>query len=435
MQRSRDRNHPDQRQRGVALIAASVAMAILGAIVVEFSTNTTVDIYAAKNAELDMKAHFLAQSGMNLAELVLNVQKRLDSPTIRKQIGDIQLADFVPQLIGAFGGSKEERDSWAELVGGTSGDDIKGLGVPEGEFSLDITTEDKKINLNCAKDSATAIALQTQLFYLFLPEAYNPIFESADGEGWQRDRETQIKSIIDYIDEDPYVFEGESGLGARVREDYGYETLRDKYKPKDRKIDTTDEIKLARGVDDRLWNLFGSSFTVYGDCKINLTSVDDVKLIAALIASARKENDDPVVNDPVKLWTLAQKVTEAREFGLSFGETQEFIDFVKDPAGGLAGFVGERSAAGLPSAPVQSTGPPVEGVELDKAKLEKIATTGPRVTYRVEATALVQHGGLNVSLEKRIVGIWDSRNTKQNSRAYGNQNDPSKGRWVYWRED
>ena len=432
----------DNRQRGVALIAASVAMAIVSAVVVEFATNTNVDIYAAKSAELDMKAHFLARSGMNIAELVIKLQERVDNlPEEQGGGGSIQIADFLEQIIGAFGGSKEERDAWAELVGGISADEIKGLGVPEGEFSLQITTEDNKININCASPSGTTSSekksVAFQLLNLIFLDAYDPIFEKEDAERWRRDRQTQVKAIIDYVDADNYIYEWEEGLVARIREDYGYETLSDKYKPKEKKLDTAGEIRQIRGIDDRFWTLFGSSLTVYGDCKINLAAVDNVGMIASLISYARKNEEDPVVADQLKLWRLAQKVKEARDFGYSFNSVDEFIELVGDPSGGLAGFLDQQSAQGVDAPDGAENGPPVEGVELDKNKLNQIAKTGPRVTYRVEAVALMKHGGLNTSLEKRMVGIWDTRRPKQNTRAYGTQQVAAgdKGRWVYWRED
>ena len=365
------------RQRGVALIAVVVSMAILGVIVVELTTNTNIDRYSAEHAELDMKAHFLAKSGMNLAELLINVQGRIDNGVNKQFSMDVQIGDFVDQFIGAFGGSKEEKEAWAELIGGLAADDIRGLGVPEGTFSLQMTTEDAKINLNCANGSADEKKyLYVQLFNLLYLEAYNPVFENEDAEGWRRDRETQIKSIIDYVDKDRYNYVFEEGLSARIREDYGYETLEDKYKPKNNYLDTTDEIKLARGVDDRLWTLFGSAFTVYGDCKINLAAIDDIKLIASLIAYAAKNANDPVVADQTRLWALAQAVKEAKEFGFAFNSADAFIDFVKDPSAGLTGYIDQQAAQGLPTSPQgQNTGPPIEGVELDKTKLNQVTKT------------------------------------------------------------
>ena len=65
-------------------------------------------------------------------------------------------------------------------------------------------------------------------------------------------------------------------------EDYGYESLKDRYYAKNNYIDTVGELKLVRGVDDRFWTLFGSSFTAYGSCKTNVSALTNSQLIAAV---------------------------------------------------------------------------------------------------------------------------------------------------------
>ena len=62
----------------------------------------------------------------------------------------------------------------------------------------------------------------------------------------RRDRELQVTSLIDYIDGNTI-----RGVDARgTTEDYGYESLKDHYKPKNTYLDTVGELKLARGVED-----------------------------------------------------------------------------------------------------------------------------------------------------------------------------------------
>ena len=57
-------------QRGIALVAAAVAIAIVGVSTAEFSYNTNIDYASAANARDDMRGYFLARSGMNLSRLV-----------------------------------------------------------------------------------------------------------------------------------------------------------------------------------------------------------------------------------------------------------------------------------------------------------------------------------------------------------------------------
>src|SRR5690606_18309734 len=135
--------------------------------------------------------------------------------------------------------------------GGCRGEAIKGLGVAENTgFNLSITTEDGKINMNCANGgSETKQTLRTQLEALLYYDAYNPLFENADAEGWRRDRRMQVSALIDYIDRDTVNED-------RAPEDYGYETLKDDYRAKDNYIDSVGELRQVRGVDDRFWTLF-----------------------------------------------------------------------------------------------------------------------------------------------------------------------------------
>ena len=58
-----------------------------------------------------------------------------------------------------------------------------------------------------------------------------------DAEGWRRDRATQAAALIDYIDRDRAGF-GQPG----TMEEYGYETLDDRYRAKNNYIDTVSEL-------------------------------------------------------------------------------------------------------------------------------------------------------------------------------------------------
>src|ERR1043165_1317929 len=70
------------RQRGVALVAVMVAIAITLVIANEFGTSTTGDLMAAANYRDQMRAHFLARSAMNLSELVIRIQQRMANTPI-----------------------------------------------------------------------------------------------------------------------------------------------------------------------------------------------------------------------------------------------------------------------------------------------------------------------------------------------------------------
>src|SRR5213075_1755924 len=135
--------------------------------------NTNVDFAQAANARDDMRAYFLARSGMNLSRIVIKVQKDIIDK-YRNFLGDLQLADYLPMLVGIFGGSKDDVKAFADMVGGIDTDKIKGLGLPAGEFAIEVSTDDGRINVNCANGSqATVKQLETMLTAMVLPPGYD----------------------------------------------------------------------------------------------------------------------------------------------------------------------------------------------------------------------------------------------------------------------
>ncbi|TMQ11838.1 MAG: hypothetical protein E6J90_33155 [Deltaproteobacteria bacterium] len=427
------------RQRGVALMAVMISIAITLVIAGEFGTSTTGDLVAAANYRDQMRAHFLARSAVNLSELLIRVQQRTDNVQQLRDSG-LRFTDFADQILMAFCGNPEQVQS----IIGLSSSDVKALGVDIGTCGIvgqQIGTEDDKINMNCANGpDLTAKNLKGVLDALIYFPAYDPVFEEADAEGYRRDRATQASALVDYVDGD--------SLRVRDRgttEDYGYESLKDPYKPKNTYIDTVGELRMVRGVDDRFWTLFGPAFTVYGGCKVNVNSVSNPQLIAGLLLIAAKNPNDPVLQDPVKLFALADIVAKAKAFGMTFNKPSDFADFVKDPAAQLGILAGKSGTlAGSAASQAISAGIPgltsgqKLGLELDPNKLGAIAGTGPRRTYRVEAFGEIERkqktangSPLFPSIRSTITGVWDTKVVPQNVR----KPPVPKGAWVYLRED
>jgi general secretion pathway protein K len=425
-----------RRQRGVALIAVMVALAITLVIVNEFGTSTNGDLIAAANYRDQMRAHFLARSASSLSELVIRVQQRLDNVQSLRDAG-IRVTDFADQILLAFCGSPEE----VEAAIGVSSAEAKGLGADVGTCGIvgQITTEDDKLNLNCANSTVGWQQLKSTLDALIYFPAYDPVFEEPDAENYRRDRATQSSAIVDYIDSDSAHLRD---LGTS--EQYGYESLKDPYKAKNNYIDTVGEAKLIRGVDDRFWSLFGSAFTVYGGCKTNLSALSNPQLIAAVLYLSAKNPSDPILQDPVKLFTLAGLVAKAKQFGESFIKLDDFVSFVKDPStvlGSLAAQGGTLQGSAAGAALAQGipgvTGSKV-GLELDIAKLRTIASVGPRRTYHVEAWGEIERkqkmaDGSPVfpPIRATVTGVWDTKVVPQNVR----KPPVPKGAWVFLRED
>ncbi len=424
-------------ERGfVAMMGVLIAIGVTLLVTVEFGTSTTIDMMAAANYRDQMRAKFLARSAQTLTELVIRLQQRIDN--VKELRGQVQITDYADQVLLAFCGSKEE----VQAAIGLSTDDMKGLGADIGTCGVEnpMTTEDDKINLNCSNSTAAVAAtLKSALDALVYFPAYDPIFEEEDAEGWRRDRALQVSAILDYIDSDTA-----RNRDRGTTEQYGYENLKDDYKPKNNYVDTIGELRLARGVDDRFWALFGSAFTVYGSCKTNLSTLDNPQLIAAILYLAAKNPNDPMLLDPRRLFALAGLVAKAKQFGMTFLDVDDFVSFVKDPNAAIGELALMQGTAGgaLANNALSQGGLPQGGeqlgMELDKAKLSQMATAGPRRTYRVKAWGEIPRGPLDENgmpvfppIRSTIEGVWDTKVVIQNAR----KTPVPKGAWVYQKED
>lgn len=407
-------------QRGIALIAVTLALAVITTVTMEFNYSTNVDYASAANARDAMRAHFLAKSVMNMSQMLLKVQRDLldRSRNQLRNLGlpDVQIADFMSMLEVPMCGTKEELADMAQLAH-VDVNNMKGLGLDYGACRVEtFISEDGKINVNCANsDEKTRTNLAAALSGMVASPAYDALFQERDGDNQFTDRATFVKALIDYVDRD------EAGYGGGgTTEDYGYEANRDSYRAKNLYIDSVDELNLVRGMDDRKWAIFGPELTAYGGCKVNVSATQSATQLMGLLYATAKDKNDPVLLDVRKLYLLANRVAQARTLGFPFDTLQKFTEFVADPDAALG--LKAADGAGLGA---QLGLPPVEGLTLDPAELGKIATVGARRTYRIVAAAQVGR------VEKRIIGVFDQKITLQNSR------DPENklGAWVYWREE
>ncbi len=431
--KTRRPRRPTFTQRGIALIAVTLALSGILVMASEFGTRASLDVMAAANHRDRMRAHFLAQSALDLSELVIRLQQRIDNV---QQLKGIQITEFADLLMTAFGGDEEQV---TDIMGQA---DVKGLGANIGTFGVTISTDDDKINVNCANARGkTAEYLAARIGALYYFPVYDAIFADPDADGWRRDRDLQTAAIVDYVDLD----------GAKLStpgspEDYGYDSLKDTYGAKNNYVDTVGEIRQIRGIDDRFWSLFGNAFTVYGGCQINLSAATDPKILASIIQLAAENQQDPVLANPDQLWNLALVVAKAHDLGFVFESTEDFAEFVNDPlkqltAGLATGADGAGSTGVSPTAALSGIPPGLKGVKLSPQLLSAIATAGPRRTYRVEAYGEVVRAQVDADgkpvfppVRRTLRGVWDTKTTPQNARP-SPAGQSGAGAWVFLREE
>ncbi len=431
-------------EQGMAIISVTIILVLLAVVVQDFTVRSRLDYQSAITTRDSMRAHYLARSAMNLSELILVIQQKLDAPSVRKRFGDIQVSDFLPVFIGLFGGTTEEVKDLTALFGindGTIENDeadidippnkndtrtIKGLGVTadefDGGFDLTMISDDGKINLNCANgNTQTRKMLGQMLEALFDNRDYDEFFEQEDAEGYSRTRKEQISALIDYVDRDNAGYNAPGTL-----ENYGYETLDSSYLPKNNYIDTVNALQLIRGVDDKFWNLFGESLTVYGECKFNLQAINDINVIATLIRLTAEDSEAFLLEDHQQIQLLAKTIKKFIGSVYFTGKISlnTLIRFARNPSF-EEDDVQHFAFGGLQEEIHDIVTPPV-GIKLNKKKLESLVYVGARRIYRIEAFAISGH------VTKRIVAVWDNKVQRQNARE---NKQGQKGAWIYWMEE
>src|SRR6186713_1541770 len=86
-------------ERGVALIIAVISITLLTVVATEFAYNTRVDLQLAANQRDEVRAYYMARSGLSLGRLLLRFQKQVDQTPIPN------LGAMMQQVLGgALGG-------------------------------------------------------------------------------------------------------------------------------------------------------------------------------------------------------------------------------------------------------------------------------------------------------------------------------------------
>jgi general secretion pathway protein K len=430
-------------QRGVALIMVTVVIAVLGAVLTEFSYNTRVDLEAAANGRDLLRAEYLARSAISLSRLLIKIQTSVFEP-LRKYIGDFRIGDIAPMIVKAFGGAPDEIAGVSGMLG-IDASQMKGLGAGKGAtFDVTMTSDDGRLNLNCGggfNDAPRQAQLYGVLSALFWPPRYNRLFEEADADGQYSTRDDVARAILDWADIDENRFEppipGKGTPQSGGAENYRYDAGKDPYKAHNNFFDTLDEVHMVRGFGEEVYGSFAELLTVYGSCKVNLGELkpESWPLVAAIIRSTVKDSqkNNPILADELLLAGLAQRsISQAQYFG-GFSSVNDFIKIVANPSDQVSAIDPSVTGQKPPTPPEPpKPGDKGTGIELDPAKVNKVATLGARRTYRLDAVGQVERTKER-RVQVHIRAVWDTTHFNQNTTS-GDAND-RQGTWVYFRLD
>jgi type II secretory pathway component PulK len=396
---------PVEDRRGIALILALVMVVLMTAFAVEFNYNTHVQNLSAYHYRDSTRSYYLAKGGLRIYGMLLIFGRQLEgNQMIAAMIqqfglnidGAAMLCRSVPFLDTAMlryltgtGGSvdDEEKEGLMGLLG-LGGDESDETITPpplpsasdqaaardrreraerergyidetdeggserrrlmdfEGDFKVDCADESSKVDINGFSSNTWASRPLEQhptammLFGMMSPEEYDPLFE----ERLKMDRWELIANIKDWVDPDTQ----RSGLWGGD-EDSLYDDFDPRYRSKNTRFDSLEELRLVAGVNDEVYETWAPSLSVHTkNYKVNVNSASP-QMIRSLIRAFT----DPMLVPDIRLDTEVVPLLIAERMFLPgpFRNGTDFINRVKakgivfDPAAeqALKGLVTTKS--------------------------------------------------------------------------------------------
>lgn len=360
-----------RRERGVALIIVVVAITLLTVVATEFAYNQRVDLQLAANQRDEVRAYYMARSGIALSRLLLRFQKQVDQTPIPNlgsilqgltggttspdqaaasnlniQLWKMARVDcyMLKGLIQSDTGNEREEERVASLFSeGASPELASGLqqrsyGGFEGCFLATISDEEEKLNvLRLNAGAGDALPTAMRMMDLLGDERFEFLFEREDSNGVRVTPQDVVLAIKDWVDEDevqsamnltnatqPFV----AGFSPEA---VHYDRFDPRYEPKNASFDSLDELYRVHGVTDRFMAAFRDRLTVYPDInsKPNVNTDDPMMMYMAILSVADPNRPDPRLQDPVFVQELITRIRTARMFNFFGMSVQDFVAVVE----------------------------------------------------------------------------------------------------------
>ncbi len=257
------RESAEKRQQGVSLLISILAVSMIMIFTANMIVNAQVNLELAVSSRDNIKAEYMAKSGLNLGLFLLSADFGLDlfmagpaSPT--KVAPSDGPGDIWAMMNGLpIGGSSaellagaQEQFSLSSVLDSSVLDTLKDF---DGSFVLDIKDEASRINLNDCSEGRCSRVMAMLEALLSCPAEKAYLTERNILPEQLTDR------LKDWVDKDKTA----SSRSGYNDEDDPYQKVVPPYHAKNAPFDSIEELKMVDGWDDDLFTIFEPYLTVY----------------------------------------------------------------------------------------------------------------------------------------------------------------------------
>jgi len=271
-----------RQKTGAALITVLVAMMIISILLLEFQYAAMVERKIAYNDLNQLQAYYLAKAGVRVGLLRISMYARARrDPNLKKisgidvkpyleMIWNLPLPAFPPATAGLAKLNKADKDAAEKVLEQTQ--------ISDGQYTTVITSEASKINLNFlqvpeALANNPRIDFNPPLDSLFKQVGYTLIsmidnFMKDSDDPYEEFGNVKPEEIVYNLMD--WVNPGANSYAGGTKDSW-YEQQSPPYKAKRGRFYTLDEVRLVKGMEDRLFATLKPHITVYSyDGRINL---------------------------------------------------------------------------------------------------------------------------------------------------------------------
>lgn len=328
---------PRNTERGAALLVVMVAVAVVTALAVDLAYDTRVSLRIAANARDELRATYLAKSGVALSRLVLSFQQDVDAaiPTLPGQASPPrpQIWRIVPVGSALAANLFAQSPPPSAVPAGQERPPPGASAGPQpGGFEAVVDDEGRKVNVQLdALGTNPILAAQVQsLWQLICDPRWDALFDREDENGLRVSRQDLVVYLRDWVDVDERgsvlaaTFPGGACLMLTPTnpfevgfqdENFPYDRGEDRYRAKNARMDSLGELHLIAGVTEAFMAAFGDAITVYlpRDAKRNVNETDKLRLLdlARIVSDPPTQ---PLLYDP-EFADRLQKVILEKTFG------------------------------------------------------------------------------------------------------------------------